>query len=135
MQKRLAAFCRKQQRAQVSVGQLAESSVMRLQHDLNFAVYCVDAARSSKPAKQHGLHGLCSCKTANGFAGKYIYRIISLLALSLVSIFHNLFFMFALSLQEAFRSNCRALGLLAAITYDSWKKQEVLKSHCQVVMM
>ncbi len=43
--------------------------------------------------------------------------------------------MFALSLQEAFRSNCRALGLLAAITYDSWKKQEVLKSHCQVVMM
>lgn len=57
------------------------------------------------------------------------------MALSLVSIFHNLVFKCVLSLQEAFRSNCRALGLLAAITCDSWKKQEVLKSHCQVVMI
>lgn len=57
------------------------------------------------------------------------------MAPSLVSMFLHLSFMFVLSLQEAFRSNCRALGLLAAITYDSWKKQEVLKSHCQVVMM
>ncbi len=49
--------------------------------------------------------------------------------------FLHLSFMFVLSLQEAFRSNCRALGFMTAIIYDSWKKQGASRARCQVVIM